>query len=381
MALKDDALHRGDPSVSDPFPIRPAGRKSPDPPHQPGSLKKLLSFKKPADDSPMLDFPSERKETSRSAWMIGAIVAAVALAAAAFVLVPKWRLNAAIPKFGQLAVSSQPPGADVFVDGQRRGVTPLTFALPSGTHSLQLKREDATKTIEVSIKPGAEVMHYVDLEARPAAAVADVGQLLVASDPSGARVTVDGQPRGVTPVTIPDVAAGQHAVSIAGGAGSVQRNVAVQRGQTASLMVSMMNSTTAFGWISISSPIVVQIFENDKHLGTSETDRITMPAGRHTLKIVNPRLGFQTTRVVQVPAAGAAALQIDVPDGVVNLNALPWAEVWIDGRRIGETPLGNFKLPLGEHEALFRHTQLGERRQTFIVTANEPSRVAVDLRK
>jgi hypothetical protein len=381
MALKkEDTLRRGDPAVSDPFPARPAGRKSPDPPRRSGSLKKLLTFRK-TDPSPMLDFPSERKVTSRSAWIVGAVVAGLALVTAAFVLVPRWRPNAPVPQFGQLAVSSQPPGADVFIDGQHRGVTPLTFALPSGIHSLQLTREDATKTIEVAIKPGAEMMHYVDLETRPAPALADVGQLLVSSDPSGARVTVDGKARGVTPVTIPDVVAGQHAVSISGEAGSVQRTVAVQRGQTASLMVSMMNPVAAFGWVSISSPIVVQILENDKRLGTSETDRITMPAGKHTLKIVNTRLGYESTRVVQVPASGAATLKIDIPDGVVNLNALPWAEVWIDGRRIGETPLGNLKLPIGEHEALFRHTQLGERRQTFVVTANEPTRVAVDLRK
>jgi hypothetical protein len=380
MALKEDALHRGDPSDSDPFPIRPAGHKRPDPPRPTGSLKTLLTFKN-ADQSPMLDFPSERMVTPRSAWIAGAIVAAMALVVGAFLLVPKWRTAAAIPKSGQLAVSSQPPGADVFVDGQYRGVTPLTFGLPSGTHSLRLKREDATKAIEVNIKPGAEVMHYIDLEPRPAAALADVGQLLVASDPSGARVTVDGQARGVTPVTIPDVAAGQHAVSISGGSGSIQRTVAVQRGQTASLMVSMMNSAAAFGWISISSPIVVQVLENDKRLGTSETDRITMTAGKHTLKIVNTQLAYQSTRVVQVPAAGVATLKIDVPDGTVSLNALPWAEVWIDGRRIGETPLGNLKLPIGDHEALFRHTQLGEQRQTFVVTANQPTRVAVDLRK
>jgi hypothetical protein len=137
----------------------------------------------------------------------------------------------------------------------------------------------------------------------------------------------------------------------------------------------------AFGWVSISSPVVMQILEDDRRLGTTETDRIVMPAGKHTLKIVNTRLGYQRSQALQVPAGGAATLKIDVPDGVLNLNALPWAEVWIDGRRIGETPLGNVKLPIGDHEALFRHPQLGERRQNFVVTADGPTRVAVDLRK
>jgi len=126
---------------------------------------------------------------------------------------------------------------------------------------------------------------------------------------------------------------------------------------------------------------VLQVLEDDRKLGTSETDRIVLPAGQHTLRILNQRLGFQTARVVHVPAGGGASLKIDPPNGVVNLNALPWAEAWIDGRQVGETPLGNVKLPIGEHEAVFRHPQFGERRQTFLVTANEPARVAVDFKK
>jgi PEGA domain-containing protein len=379
MAANKDAIRVNDPSpASDSFPVRTAGRKGPLPPPTPprSSLAKLLAFGK-ASEEPMDDFPSERKITARTIWMIAAAVSVVALIAAAFVLMPRWRANVPSPQLGQLVIDSQPAGAEVLVDGVRRGVTPLTLTLAGGSHALQLTRDTVTRNIPVTIKPGAEVIHHIDLETR--AVVPDVGQLLVTSEPSGARVTVDGQPRGVTPVTIPAVPAGQHAVVIHGDAGSVQRAVTIERGQTASLVVSM--NQAAFGWVSIASPVVMQILENDRRLGTSETDRIMMPAGRHTLKIVNTRLGYQRSEVVQVPAGGAANLKISVPDGVVNLNALPWAEAWVDGRRLGETPLGNLKLPIGEHEAIFRHPQFGERRQTFVVTANEPTRVAVDLRK
>jgi len=34
----------------------------------------------------------------------------------------------------------------------------------------------------------------------------------------------------------------------------------------------------------------------------------------------------------------------------VNINATPWAEVWIDGKSFGETPLGNISVAPGEHE-------------------------------
>jgi hypothetical protein len=34
---------------------------------------------------------------------------------------------------------------------------------------------------------------------------------------------------------------------------------------------------------------------------------------------------------------------------LVNVNAIPWARIAVDGRTAGETPLGNVSLPLGRH--------------------------------
>jgi len=337
---------------------------------------KLLTFKKA--EGPIADFPSEQKVSARTIWLIVAALVGVGLAIALAVLAPRWWAGAPAPQVGQLAIISQPTGAEVIVDQQPRGVTPLTLSLPSGAHTVLLNRGDVSRSFEVNIKAGAEVLHHVDLE--PRQLVAQGGQLVVTSDPPGARVSVDGQARGVSPVTVDDLTPGQHAVVIHGESGSVQRTVTVQRGQTASLVVSM-GQGGSFGWVSLTSPVVMQIFENDRRLGTSETDRIMMPAGKHTLKIVNTRLGYQRTQVVQVPAGAAASLKVDLPDGVVNLNALPWAEASIDGRRVGDTPLANLRLPIGEHEVVFRNPQFGERRQTFLVTASEPTRVSVDLRK
>jgi len=377
MAANKDAIQREEhPLASEALPIRPPRpHKAPAVSRPPSAFMRLLSVKKA--EGPIADFPSEQKVSARTIWMLVAAVVIVALAVALAVLVPRWWTGAPVPQVGQLAVISQPAGADVMVDQQRRGVTPLTLSLPSGTHTLQLNRGDVSRSFEVNIKAGAEVLHHVDLEPRPVAPQG--GQLVVSSDPPGARVTVDGQSRGISPVTVDDLSAGQHTVVIHGESGSVQRTVTVQRSQTASLVVSMNQGS--FGWVSIASPVVVQIFENDRRLGTSETDRIMMPAGKHTLKVVNARLGYTRTQVVQVPSGAAANLKVDLPDGVVNLNALPWAEAWIDGRRVGDTPLGNLKLTIGEHEAMFRNPQFGERRLNFVVTAAEPTRVSVDLRK
>jgi len=379
MAANKDAIQRDDhPLAAEPLPVRPPRlHKAPPAPRPPSAgFMKLLSVKKA--EGPIADFPSEQKVSARAIWLVAAALVGVALAVGLAVLVPRWWAGATASRVGQLAIISQPAGAEVVVDQEPRGVTPVTLSLPVGTHSVFLSRGDVSRSFDVTIKAGNEVLHHVDLEPRQVASQG--GQLVVSSDPPGARVTVDGQARGVSPVTVDDLAPGQHAVVIHGESGSVQRTVTVQRGQTASLVVSM-GQAASFGWVSLTSPVVVQIFENDRRLGTSETDRIMMPAGKHTLKIANPSLGYQRTQVVQVPSNGAATIKIDLPDGVVNLNALPWAEASIDGRRVGDTPLANLRLPIGDHEVVFRNPQFGERRQTFVVTATEPAHVSVDLRK
>ena len=65
----------------------------------------------------------------------------------------------------------------------------------------------------------------------------------------------------------------------------------------------------------------------------------------------------------------------------MSINAIPWAEVFIDGTRVGETPLGNLPQTLGPHEIVFRHPQLGERRVNAMVTLKETARISIDMRQ
>ena len=76
-----------------------------------------------------------------------------------------------------------------------------------------------------------------------------------------------------------------------------------------------------------------------------------------------------------------AAVKVDLPNGTIALNATPWAEVFIDGRSAGETPIGNLSVSVGSHEVVFRHPELGEQRTVATVTLTTPTRLSVDMRK
>ena len=133
------------------------------------------------------------------------------------------------------------------------------------------------------------------------------------------------------------------------------------------------------GWVTIPLSPPVEVFERGRKLA-SRGGRVTLPAGRHDLQFTNKALGIDTRRTVDVAANTEAPVALDVEPGSVNVNALPWASVSIDGAAVGDTPLANLALAVGPHDVVFKHPELGERRLRVNVTAGTPLRVSTDLR-
>jgi len=134
------------------------------------------------------------------------------------------------------------------------------------------------------------------------------------------------------------------------------------------------------GSLTVKVPALLRVLERGRLVGMSDSERITLPPGRHTLTLVSDELGFQAQRRVTIEPGGAATVNLALPSAPLAINALPWAEVWVDDERVGETPIGNLTRTIGPHDILFRHPTLGERRVSVLVTLKEPARVSVDLR-
>lgn len=283
----------------------------------------------------------------------------------------------AAPAVGTLTVQSNPSGVAVFVDGVERGKTPARLTLEAGSHILELRGSGVPRVIPLNVAAGAEVSQYLEFAEAPA-----TGQLAVQSEPAGAKVLVDGTERGVAPLTIADLTPGTHEVVLQSEAGTARHTVTVAAGGTASLVVPMSAAASGpvSGWVAVKAPFSIEIHEGGQLLGTTDTDRIMLASGRHELELVNTALAFRATRVVQVPPGKVATLAIDLPKGVLNVNATPWAEVWIDGERVGETPIGNLSIAIGPHEVLFKHPQFGEKRQAVSVTLAAPVRLSIDMK-
>jgi len=315
---------------------------------------------------------------SRARWI--AVAVALAAIVGGGVYASRFLGAAAPPAMGALSVQSSPAGVEVFVDGVTRGVTPAKIALTPGSHILELRGRGVPRVIPLQITSGAQVSQYLEFAESPT-----TGMLVVHSQPVGANVTVDGVARGVTPLTVEGLTSGDHEVILQGATGTSRHTVKVLAGTTASLVAPATPAAPATdgpvsGWISVKAPFLIEIREDGNLIGTTETDRLMLAAGRHVLEFANQTVGYRQSRTVHVVPGKVVALAIELPQGTVNLNASPWAEVWLDGRRIGETPIGNLAVPIGPHEIVFRHPELGEKKHAVSVTTAAPVRLSVSMK-
>ncbi|HJZ74842.1 MAG TPA: PEGA domain-containing protein [Vicinamibacterales bacterium] len=336
-----------------------------------------------ADVPKSKSIPFQVKSATRKTILAVVIVAGVAAGFALVTLrrIPLPSFATTAPRTGNLTIATQPPAADVLVDGERRGTTPLTLALAAGAHTITIQGDGDTRVLPLTIAAGADVTQHFELKTREA--VAQFGRVSIVTEPPGARVSIDGRSHGVSPLVVADLTAEEHLVTVTNDGGTSERKVLVTPGNAASVIFALAGKTSGpvGGWLSVSSPFDVEVAENNDVIGASRSSRIMLAAGRHDVVLTNRSLGYQETRKLDVIAGKTTTLRVEPPRVTISVNARPWAEVLMDGTNVGQTPLANLLVTVGSHELVFRNPQLGERRQTVLVTVTGPNRVAADLTK
>lgn len=318
--------------------------------------------------------------------LIVGLAAILTVALAGYALF-KWRPLAVEAASASLTIESVPAGADVLSGGAWKGKTPLTLSVTPGEHNFELLHDGHRKPLRAVAQAGAAVVHHVEFDLP--GPEAKKASLRIATEPSSLRVVVDGVAKGTSPLTVEEIAAGKHTIQVFGASGRFERDVEVAEGESAAVIITALTATAppprpagpSAGWLTVASPVALQIIEGRDIIGTSASSRIMLPTGRHELVLTNAEIGFTEKRIISITAGESATVKVQLPNAPLSINAVPWAEVWVDGVKLGETPIGNHSVRLGPHEVVFRHPELGERRQTVTVTATKPARVSVDMRK
>jgi len=141
------------------------------------------------------------------------------------------------PAFGSAIITSSPSKAQVWLDGESAGETPLVISKKlSGTYHVRLQSPDYLPSEgELVIEDGKETKYNRQL-------AANWGQLRVTSDPPGATVYLDdiAVKDKTTPCTLDRVKPGVHIIKFAlAGHGERTEKTTVERGQTSSVSTTL----------------------------------------------------------------------------------------------------------------------------------------------
>ena len=336
-------------------------------------------------DDAMMEFNSEHDVRAsaprpRRSFIWVAAVAVVGILTTAGVWAFRANLTGHVAT-GTLRIDSDPAGAAVDIDGAPRGITPLTLDLAPGTHAVTVTHGDDVQQIKAEVTAGALNAQHLRWAASTAATATRNGRLDVSSDPAGGTVSVDGVQRGTAPLSVDDLTPGEHQVAVQMSGRTQRRTVIIEAGATASLVVT--NAAPAggeSGWLAPRAAAQLQIFENGRLVGNTESERIMLPVGSHDIEFVADALGFRARRTITITPGQTTNATMSLPQAAVNLNAVPWADVTVDGKDMGQTPLANLMLTIGTHLVTFRHPQFGDKQMNVTVSLKEPARVAVDMR-
>lgn len=307
---------------------------------------------------------ARRLALARLALVLGLVSA---VGAGGWFLLRAWQRPTAAPS-GWLRLESKPAGATVTVDGQPRGQTPLTLSVPAGAYRVEFALGGETRAITVPVTASGEAFQLVSLY--PAG---PPGTLLVDSVPAGATVVLDGQARGRTPIELSGVAPGEHTLSVENAAARVEQTVEVMAGARVPVSVPLS------GAIAVEAPFEVSVSDGAKALGRVQRGTVAVATGTRRLTFANATLNYEETRDVEVQAGRAAPVVLRPPTGVLNLDADTAAQVFLDGRPLGLTPLPNVPVSLGTHEVLFRDARGGEVRYVIVVALGPAYRLRATL--
>ena len=273
------------------------------------------------------------------------------------------------PADGTLMVQASVDGVEVLVDGRARGSAPLRLELTAGRHVIEMRGHGSTRTIPVEITAGVQTTQNVKWPSGKAS-----GFVKVTSTPPGARVMVDGEMRGMTPVVIESIAAGTHNLVLESDSGTVKKSIKVAAGETTEVDVPIFS-----GWLKVFAEFSVRIFEDGTLLGSNDDEgKILLACGSHTLQIVNTTLGVRVERVVEVTPGGTTAISLETPMATLSVDAPDGTQIIVDGDLKGVTPMAPFPVKVGTRSVLMRPTEsnLNPRTIPVQVTATKPARAS-----
>jgi serine/threonine-protein kinase len=127
---------------------------------------------------------------------------------------------------------------------------------------------------------------------------------------------------------------------------------------------------TESGSLTVEANLPAQVRLDGVEVGSTPFTRQRVAAGEHVLVVSDTEHGASQTLTLQVSSETEARQSIHFGKGRLNVTANPWADVFLDGQPLGQTPLAGREVWEGRHRLRLSGPD-GEKTRTIEIHASE----------
>ncbi len=183
-----------------------------------------------------------------------------------------------LPDWVNVVIDSIPVGAEIWLNGESRGLTPQTLELNSGQYSLDLRHQNYMPYIKDFFVDASQPfdLPIAELFTSPS-------HLVITSTPTKATVSIAGQQQGVTPFTVRLNPNTEHSISLSKpGFRSNQQTVTLKPGEQQNITATL---EAILGTVILNvEPTDSEVFINGKFVGNGNV-KLSLPSASQRLEI------------------------------------------------------------------------------------------------
>lgn len=178
-----------------------------------------------------------------------------------------------------IVVRSLPDGADVYLDGDKKGTTPCEIpGQKFGKHELKILYGGKSKVETIEVEEGHTVFDKFDFRERQ--------MINITSDPNGAAIYIDGEHIGRAPIYNYNILTGAHTFKAQLNASQIdEQNLNITKQTTEVAMHPIkkanVNITTKYAGRPVDATLVV---DNEKSYSGDVTYNMVLPYGKHIFR-------------------------------------------------------------------------------------------------
>ncbi|MBC7319579.1 PEGA domain-containing protein [bacterium] len=278
---------------------------------------------------------------------------------------------------GGIVVDSKPRGANVYVDNKFMGITPLNLSgIKTGSHIVRISYQGyADRQRTVIVRP-----HRYEYITETLLAPANTGSLYVESNPRDASIYLDGNYEGETPKRIDFIPVGSHTVRISkeGYRDHVQQ-VWIEANRLTTVSVSLVAETTRYKLTINSNPSGAWTYVDGIPRGSTPTYVYVTP-GYHEIKLqLQGYLDYEET--IYVTRDILLNINLQVAEGALVVFSEPsGADVYIDDRYYGRTPITIQRIPVGRRTVTLKIPGYADWSDDVLIESGHISQISATLK-